>query len=399
MNNNRIHIIAELIIKIRLKTITFEERERFLLWLRESEENRNIYTEIITGKSMKKYFIDYKNNQSALDAAKVSQEIYTILEARRIAKRKHNFKLTIIKISSVAAALIFISFLVIKPFFNNREDEKRIHPNPIAEYVVPTIITTLQPKDATQKSNVKMEVALSAENNRTGHIAEYISDQNFETETADVKVLREIVIPKGQTYTVVLTDGSEVKLNAQSKLSFYSDFSTQHREVVLEGEAFFKVTHSKIPFIVKNKNAQIKVYGTSFNVNTRDQNIIKTILLEGSVSMKSKNNKEYFLHPGELGNMNTLTNQVEIKAVECDQYLGWLNGYIQFIDAPMNDLVTEMENWYDIQIRYNKKEFSTQKVNISVDRNLSKDDAIQFVEKILDVKFINEGKYYELESL
>lgn len=99
MNNNKIHIIAELIIKIRLKTITHQERERFLLWLRESEENRNIYTEIITGKTIKKYFTDYKNNQSTLDADKIAQEIYNTLEKRRVSKAKSILKRNIIKIS------------------------------------------------------------------------------------------------------------------------------------------------------------------------------------------------------------------------------------------------------------------------------------------------------------
>lgn len=398
MNNNKIHIIAELIIKIRLKTITHQERERFLLWLRESEENRNIYTEIITGKTIKKYFTDYKNNQSTLDADKIAQEIYNTLEKRRVSKAKSILKRNIIKISSIAAASLVVSFLLVDTLLNNEMNEKLDKSDNISEYVVPTIITTVQSKNAEQENNVKTEMALSADNDRRGHIAEYVSGQNFESET-NVKVLREVVIPKGQTYTIVLDDGTEVKLNSQSKLSFYSDFSKQHREVMLEGEAFFKVTHSKIPFLVINKESRIKVYGTSFNVNARDENMIKTILLEGSVSMRSKNNKEYFLNPGELGNMNTLTDQVEIKTVEYDQYLGWLNGYIKCIDAPINELISEMENWYGIQIRYNKKLFTNKKINISIDRNLSKDDAIQFVAKILDIKFKNEVKYYELESL
>lgn len=399
MDNNRIHIIAELIIKIVLKTVTPEERERFLLWLRESEENRNIYKEIITGNSLKKYFIDYSNSQSSLDATKIEEEIYKTLQKRQKPILKYNFKRNIIKISSVAAALIAISLLLTDTLSNRGMGVKPDNNENIAKYTAPTIITTLQSNDSQQISDIKTEMALDTDNDNQCHIAEYLSNQDIESESRDVKVLREVVIPKGQTYTIVLADGSEVKLNAQSKLSFYSDFSTQHREVVLEGEAFFKVTHSKIPFIVKTKDAQIKVYGTAFNVNSRDKSAIKTVLVEGSVSMKSKNNKEYFLRPGELGNMNTLTDKMEIKNVECDQYLGWISGYIKFIDTPINELIVEMENWYDIQIRYNNKKFLTSKVNISFDRNLSKDEAIEFVEEILDVKFINEGKYYELESL
>ena len=102
-----------------------------------------------------------------------------------------------------------------------------------------------------------------------------------------------LIIPKAGTYNIELEDGSIVYLNSDSKLKYPSIFCGKERIVELEGEAYFKVKKDKKhPFIVKTRGINIRVLGTSFNVNSykENKNIITT-LIEGSVKIKTKDKK------------------------------------------------------------------------------------------------------------
>lgn len=77
-----------------------------------------------------------------------------------------------------------------------------------------------------------------------------------------------IVIPRGETFKLILCDGTEVWLNANSKLVYPTAFIERERTVFLEGEAYFKVTKDTKPFIVKTDYLQTKVLGTEFNVKS-----------------------------------------------------------------------------------------------------------------------------------
>lgn len=72
--------------------------------------------------------------------------------------------------------------------------------------------------------------------------------------------------PVGETLAVILPDGSEVQLNSNSTLRYARSFGEDIRDVSLEGEAFFEVERSDIPFVIETFNSQVKVLGTSFNV-------------------------------------------------------------------------------------------------------------------------------------
>src|SRR5690606_17821949 len=105
-----------------------------------------------------------------------------------------------------------------------------------------------------------------------------------------------ISTPNGGQFKIILPDGSNVWLNAESSLTYPTAFtSLEQRKVELTGEAYFEVAHdSKKPFIVhttassKGMSQNIEVLGTHFNVNSyENEEVVKTTLLEGSVSIKT----------------------------------------------------------------------------------------------------------------
>src|SRR5690606_29613893 len=93
--------------------------------------------------------------------------------------------------------------------------------------------------------------------------------------------------PRGGQYQLVLADGSKVWLNAASSIRFPAAFTGKERNVEITGEVYFEVAHNASqPFIVKANGVDIKVLGTSFNVNAyEDESSMKTTLLEGSVEV------------------------------------------------------------------------------------------------------------------
>ena len=90
----------------------------------------------------------------------------------------------------------------------------------------------------------------------------------------------------GQKSTIILADGTQIKLNAGSKLKYPEQFGSDQRIVTLYGEAFFEVVRDENrPFIVKSKGLMTKVLGTSFNVKAFDNEHTQVTVRTGRVSV------------------------------------------------------------------------------------------------------------------
>ncbi len=154
--------------------------------------------------------------------------------------------------------------------------------------------------------------------------------------------------PRGEKSIVKLPDGTEVWLNANSRL-VYNSFSASLRQVELKGEAFFKVTHNEnAPFVVKTNECDIKVLGTTFNVMAYDEFGRKEItLLEGKVDVISGAN-EQILKPGQ--SLILKNHKVQVTEVNPTQASAWVDNKFNFKDIPLSELIKRLENWYDVDI-------------------------------------------------
>lgn len=122
----------------------------------------------------------------------------------------------------------------------------------------------------------------------------------------------EVTVPLGAKSTIRLPDGTEVILNAGSKLTYSTEYGKVLREVEFSGEAYFKVAKIKDkPFIVHTSKTSIEALGTEFNVKAYPtENVIETILVEGSVAIrktdtektnkKGSSDKAIILKPGQV---------------------------------------------------------------------------------------------------
>jgi len=188
------------------------------------------------------------------------------------------------------------------------------------------------------------------------------------------KSLSEISTRNGSKTNVVLPDGTIVKLNAGSQLTYDKDYGNTIREVNLTGEAFFDVVKNKEkPFIIHTKKINIKVLGTTFNVKSYPNEKTETSLVKGSIEITFKDipNKKVILKPNEkliiadkeLPTSFTKTQPSEpAVAVSHLNYTrkdstivetAWVQNKLLFRNETFKELALQMERWYDISIRFN----------------------------------------------
>ncbi len=106
--------------------------------------------------------------------------------------------------------------------------------------------------------------------------------------------LTEIKAPFGSTTELNLSDGTKIMINAGSSIRYRSDYNVNNRDLVLEGEAYFKVAkNTKLPFIVSTHKINIRATGTEFNVKAySEEDVVETTLLDGEVEISQVDNSD-----------------------------------------------------------------------------------------------------------
>src|SRR5690606_37843184 len=209
-----------------------------------------------------------------------------------------------------------------------------------------------------------------------------ISYQNIE-HTSSNKPHHTLITPIGGEYSIRLSDGTKVWLNADSKLKYPVSFDGEKtREVELEGEAYFEVAKAKVknknvPFVVKSKGQTLEVLGTEFNLNTFRNKVITT-LVEGSVrvSMDNKSPNQYhILKPNEQLVYHDHSKKLEIAQIDTYYVTAWRTGDFAFDNVPLQDVMEDIARWYGVDVEY--------KVNVEDIRFSGKVSKFEDIETLL----------------
>jgi ferric-dicitrate binding protein FerR (iron transport regulator) len=201
--------------------------------------------------------------------------------------------------------------------------------------------------------------------------------------------------PRGRQYTLVLSDGSKVWLNAASSITFPTSFMGKERNVEITGEAYFEVAHdAERPFKVKVGDMQVQVLGTHFNVNAyEDEGDIKTTLLEGSVKV-SKGNENTLIVPGEqaviLNSPSGVGGITVKKDIDLDEVVAWKNGLFNFNNADLKTVMRQLSRWYNVNIIYTG-EIPNRVFGGEMQRDLHLSQVLKLLEKN-NVHFKIDGK-------
>jgi transmembrane sensor len=168
-----------------------------------------------------------------------------------------------------------------------------------------------------------------------------------------VVVYNTLTTPRGGMYSVVLSDGTKVWLNASSSLRYPTAFTGRVREVSLTGEAYFEVAQKPSqPFKVVVNGMDVNVLGTHFNVMAYDdESAIATTLLEGSVKVDF-NGRSIALAPGQQSLLMKDKEELRVRNVDVDEAVAWKNGIFQFRSEDIKSVMRKVARWYDVDVRY-----------------------------------------------
>lgn len=162
-----------------------------------------------------------------------------------------------------------------------------------------------------------------------------------------------IIVPAGQRVNLILSDNTNLWLNANTEFRYPTEFSKKNRTVYLDGEAYFEVSKDENkPFIVKTSKGDVHVTGTSFNVEAYSKfDNFNTSLFEGGVDIYIKDNKSVTLFPNELGILEN--NQFLIKNITDNDHYLWKDGLISFRNKGIEEILISLEKYFDIEIQIN----------------------------------------------
>lgn len=203
-------------------------------------------------------------------------------------------------------------------------------------------------------------------------------------------VCHEIVVPKGQTSEFVFEDGTRVWLNSGSTLRLPASQKPDSREVFLEGEAYFEVEKNPDrPFIVHTSTLDVKVLGTSFNIQAySDLSNLETTLVEGSVEILNKNNvKLAELKKGELLNFSKSGKTGKIEKVDTAPYYAWRDGKLVFKDKPLVEIAAQLERWYNVDITFADNSIRDFRFSGTILRNKPFDQVLQAIKLTAPIRY------------
>ena len=210
-----------------------------------------------------------------------------------------------------------------------------------------------------------------------------------------------IEVPYGAKSTITLPDGTEIVLNAGSKISYNASYGRIRRDVALSGEAYFKVAKNKHkPFVVKTKAMSVRAYGTEFNVKCYDgENITETTLVEGSVGIKlngNNNRKEYMLKPNQqliysYPDGKTGKGKLIIaKNINTQLYTSWIYDKIQVNSISLKELAVKLQRKYNVSIHIENKELENMKFTGILEN--------ETIEQILQALELSASIRYKIEE-
>lgn len=166
------------------------------------------------------------------------------------------------------------------------------------------------------------------------------------------EAMNTIKVPAGQRANLTLPDGTNVWLNARSEMRYPAVFTGNKREITLDGEAYFEVTHNEDkPFVVQTNKCNVEVLGTKFNVEVySDSEDFCTSLMEGSVRVSDKGNpsETVLLSPNHMVSLEN--GQLSTSPILDFDVFRWKEGLICFRNMNFEQLMLRFEKCYGVRI-------------------------------------------------
>lgn len=359
------YYIAQIISKYLQSSASEEEEMLLEKWLAEKDENKKLL-DSFKGRSAQRDidFISTVNTDEAWE---------------RLSHRKRQDRLKqVIRYTGYAAAAILIVVSSITFFRSSISTSEEIQPGLVVESTEDVLPGSNRAQLVlSDGSSVGLEENQSSFSEQDGTLIVGGDGRiNYSNSTlADGRLIyNTLIVPKAGTYSLTLSDGTKIWVNAMSELRFPVNFDQDERKVYLKGEAYFEVAHdSSRPFIVDVNGSQVEVLGTRFNINSYDAT--RTTLMEGSVKVANRTDQR-LLVPGQeaiIGKGITVHQADTLKAI------AWKSGDFYFKNDNIFQITEQLARWYDIQVSFEGEVPEARMFSGSISRNVKLSQVLEML--------------------
>jgi len=219
----------------------------------------------------------------------------------------------------------------------------------------------------------------------------YMASSSADAATGEV-LTNTLSTARGETYMLVLPDGSKVWLNSASSISYPSNLSRASvRTVKTEGEVYLEVTKdSTRPFLVESRGQQVRVLGTHFNINAySDEPRTATTLLEGSIQLTTGGHSKTLI-PGQMA--LTGNGLIAVSNSDAEKATDWKNGDFYLNHVNFRTAMRKLERWYDVEFIYDPAVPEDIEAGGWISRNQKLSAVLRLIESSGQVRFTTHGK-------
>lgn len=305
------------------------------------------------------------------------------------------------KIAAAASLLLLVGLGAYFSFHNNKSNTK-------------SSITSQQPIDTnpgTYKAKLKLAdgSTIILDSNAMGKLAQqgnttiinsngHLVYNSGSFKPGPEPIFNTVITNNGETYSLILADGSKVWLNAASSVTFPVAFPGKERKIEIKGEVYIEVAKNAAqPFIVSVNGMEVRALGTEFDINAYpDEATLNTTLIEGSVkvskavanTLELSGGQSLILKPGQQAQVTK--NNIVVESVNTDEIISWKEGWFHFESADLKTILRQFARWYDIEVVYEGPIISRRFFGI-VKRNSTLMNVLEML-KDNNIKFRVEGK-------
>lgn len=213
-------------------------------------------------------------------------------------------------------------------------------------------------------------------------------------EHTKMPVYQFLTVEEGERAKIVLSDGSEIWLNSNTKISYPDNFNRTNRDVKLSGEAYFKVAKNQdLPFIINTQNIEVEVVGTEFNVRSYDDdNTIDVQVVEGKVRVMpdTGDDDSHMLTANEMLTFNKATSSFSEQTFDSDVE-NWREGKYMFRNRTLKEIIRQLERIYAVDFIVKDKALLDEVYYGEINMKDS-------ISNIMDIISINDRFSYEINN-
>ena len=389
--------ISKLIAREKIDELSPEENLTLQAWLNADEKNRHLYHSLKDDKILAESILQMEKYETDKQYKRISKRLKFEPKAKPVIRIPAIYKYAAAVFFLITG--IYVAYTIFNPVTTSRHAISQIQPG-----TQKAVLTTSDNRQIAlgnrEHKSIFIErnaILVDTGSTLTYRIKDDAEAKETELEEENYMAYNQLETTTGGEYTLILPDGSKVKLNSQTRLRFPVPFDKNSRLVELEGEAFFDVVESEaVPFIVNTVEMKITVYGTAFNVSAyRNDTYIQTTLVKGSIGVSlPRNNKpvELKLKPGQQACYHKTLNVMETKEVNIQQYTAWTKGLFVFENEPLEQILQKLARWYDCEIEFRDESLKTEPFTGELKRFDSFSKILDMIAIASDVGFKMEGK-------